>query len=150
MGDEGYDKGEEGATWIVSELGGGAVQSYEDLRVWQGGIQLAEAVYDLTDSFPDSERFGLTSQLRRASVSIASNIAEGWGRGSRQDYVRFLRIARGSLYEVRTQVVIAHRVGFASGADAKRFREQTEILRRQLQGLITSLQRSSASGASSS
>lgn len=128
-------------TWVVSEPGGGTVQSYEDLRVWQGGIELAEAVYALSRDFPESERFGLASQLRRASVSIASNIAEGWGRGSRQDYVRFLRIARGSLYEVRTQVVIADRVGFASGEDAEHLRGQTEALRRQLQGLITSLQR---------
>ena len=141
MGEEGYGKGEEGHSWIVSEPGSGTVETYEDLRVWQGGIQLAEAIYSLTKDFPESERFGLTSQLRRASVSIASNIAEGWGRGSRQDYVRFLRIARGSLYEVRTQIVIAHRVGFVSVADAERFRKQTEILRRQLQGLITSLQR---------
>lgn len=87
------------------------IRSYEDLRVWQEGIVLCESVHTLTRRFPDDERFGLTSQLRRAAVSVPSNIAEGWGRGSRAEYARFLRVARGSLYGVRTQLVIAERVG---------------------------------------
>ena len=120
----------------VSEPG---VQSYEDLRVWQEGITLCELVYRATHAFPDDERFGLTSQLRRAVVSVPSNVAEGWGRGSRQDYVRFLKIARGSLYEVRTQVVVSERVGFLSSDAAAPLLRHIDHLRKMLHGLIRSL-----------
>ncbi|MEM1055370.1 MAG: four helix bundle protein [Bacteroidota bacterium] len=140
-GEEGYGKGEEGISWTVSEPDGGPVNSYEDLRVWNAAIDLAETVYRFSESFLSHEQFGLTSQIRRAAVSIASNIAEGWGRGSRKDYIRFLLIARGSLYEVRTQAVIAQRVGYLSDEHARQVREDTERLRRQLQGLIVSLRR---------
>lgn len=80
------------------------VRSYEDLDAWQMGVQIAEDTYRATQDFPKDETFGLRSQMRRASVAVASNIAEGWGRNSRKDYIRFLRIARGSLYELKTQV----------------------------------------------
>ena len=140
----GWGKGEGGAGWgIVSEPGaGGRVERFEDLRVWQGAITLAETVYRVTDGFPSSEQFGLTSQLRRAAVSVPSNIAEGWGRGSRADYTRFLRVARGSLYEVKTQLVIADRVGLAASADLAPVLRSCEPVRRQLQALITALNRS--------
>ncbi len=105
-------------------------------------MDLVEAVYLLTRSFPYDERFGLTSQLRRAAVSVPSNIAEGFGRGSRQDYVRFLRIARGSLYEVRTQLLIAQRVGFAADVAVEPTLSMCEPLRRQLQALISAVDRS--------
>jgi four helix bundle protein len=81
-------------------------ESFRNLTVWQRAIQLTLAVYKLTSSFPDSERFGLTSQLRRAAVSVASNIAEGYGRSTKGEYLQFLGNARGSNSEVETQIVM--------------------------------------------
>ena len=122
---------------LVKESG---VQSYEDLRVWQDGIALTEAVYDASRSFPSEERFGLTFQMRRAAVSIPSNIAEGWGRGTRQDYLRFLRIARGSLFELRTQAILAERIGLLASDPSADLLRRTDHLRRMLHGLIRSLE----------
>lgn len=87
------------------------VKSYRELTVWQRSIDLTVALYQMTRSFPREEVFGLTSQLRRASVSIASNIAEGYGRGSKGEYRNFLGMARGSALEVQTQLVIAKKLG---------------------------------------
>ena len=92
-------------------------KSYRDLVVWQRSIELTVALYKLTHSFPREEMFGLTTQLRRASVSIASNIAEGYGRGSKGEYRNFLGIARGSTLEVQTQLVIARQLGLGNPAD---------------------------------
>jgi four helix bundle protein len=89
-------------------------ESFRNLAVWQRSIELTLAVYRLTSSFPDSERFGLTNQLRRASVSVASNIAEGYGRATRGEYIQFLGHARGSNSEVETQIVISKALGFGS------------------------------------
>ena len=89
------------------------INSHRDLQVWQRSIQLSIATYKLTASFPKEEIYGLTSQLRRASVSVPSNIAEGYGRGSRRDYKQFLCIARGSNLEVQTQLLIAKELRFA-------------------------------------
>ena len=83
------------------------VMSYRDLLVWQKSMALVTEVYRGTRGFPREEIYGLTSQMRRAAVSIPSNIAEGYGRNSTQDYVRFLRMASGSLYELQTQLEIA-------------------------------------------
>jgi four helix bundle protein len=88
--------------------------SFKDLVVWQRAVQLGVAIYKLTSTFPSAERFGLTSQLRRASVSIASNIAEGYGKSTRGEYVFFLGHARGSNGEVQTQLVFAQALGFGS------------------------------------
>jgi four helix bundle protein len=88
------------------------VQSFKELVVWQRAIETSLAIYKLNASFPDSERFGLTNQLRRASVSVASNIAEGYGRATKGEYVQFLGHARGSNGEVQTQLVIAKALGF--------------------------------------
>src|SRR5579871_1476681 len=89
-------------------------QSFKDLSVWQRAVQLTVEVYKLTNDFPNSERFGLTHQLRRASVSVASNIAEGYGRATKGEYVQFLGHARGSVSEVETQLVIAKALGFGA------------------------------------
>ena len=89
-------------------------ESFRNLAVWQRSIELTLAVYKLTSSFPDSERFGLTNQLRRASVSVASNIAEGYGRSTKGEYLQFLGHARGSNSEVETQIVISKALGFGS------------------------------------
>ena len=88
--------------------------SFKDLIVWQRSIQLTVSVYKLTTGFPDAERFGLTNQLRRASVSIASNIAEGYGKSSKGEYLQFLGHARGSCAEVETQLTIARELGFGA------------------------------------
>ena len=81
-------------------------KSYEDLIVWQKAVLLAKETYRITEKLPRSEQYGLAGQMRRAAVSIPSNIAEGYGRGTAKDYKQFLRIARGSLYELKTQLVI--------------------------------------------
>jgi four helix bundle protein len=87
------------------------IQSYRDLQVWQKSMELTESVYHLTRSFPREEMFGLTSQLRRCAVSIPSNIAEGQGRLNTREFRQFLGIARGSVWEVQTQLEIARRLG---------------------------------------
>jgi four helix bundle protein len=92
-------------------------ESFRQLEVWQLAIKMTFAIYQLTKSFPDSERFGLTNQLRRAAVSVASNIAEGHGRSTRGEYIQFLGHARGSVCEVETQLVIARGLGFGSTED---------------------------------
>ena len=88
--------------------------SFRDLIVWQRAVELSLGIYKFTAAFPHSEQFGLTNQLRRASVSIASNIAEGYGRSTRGEYLLFLGDARGSNCEVQTQLVIAGGLGFGA------------------------------------
>jgi four helix bundle protein len=90
----------------------GVVKNYQDLIVWQRAMDLVVDVYRLTKSFPKEELYGLTNQMRRASVSIPSNIAEGHARKSRAEYVNFLSIAQGSRAEVETQMLIAKRLGY--------------------------------------
>lgn len=90
----------------------GAVTSYRDLDVWKVGRRLVRDVYVATRSLPDDERFGLVSQMRRAVVSIPCNIAEGYGRGTRQEYIRYLRMARGSAAELETQVTLCEDLGY--------------------------------------
>jgi len=93
------------------------VKSYKDLIVWQKSLDLADRVYDVTESFPSREMYGLTNQLRRAAVSIPSNIAEGQARQSTPEFRRFLSIAKGSLAEVETQLHIAIRRNYVSKED---------------------------------
>ncbi len=93
------------------------IRSFRDLVVWQKAMDLVELVYAITKKFPADERYALTSQLNRASVSVPSNIAEGYGRHSTADYIRFLQIALGSLNEVQTQLELGCRLRFV-GEDA--------------------------------
>jgi len=116
-----------------------AINSYRDLRVWQRAMSLAEATYRLTRSFPREEQYGLTSQARRATVSIAANIAEGFGRGTRPAYVNFLRIAQGSLKELETHLMIAERVGLTTTAENEPLLAEADELGRMLRTLITRL-----------
>ena len=90
-------------------------QDYHDLIVWQKAIDLTVSIYTLTQSFPKNELYGLTSQMRRASVSVASNIAEGRGRLNVAEFRQFLGLAQGSIFELRTQLLVARKLGFASG-----------------------------------
>lgn len=98
--------------------------SFRDLVVWQRAVELSLAVYILTSGFPDAERFGLTNQLRRASVSVASNIAEGYGRSTRGQYLQFLGNARGSNFELQTQLLISEKLRFG---DPDRHREALNL-----------------------
>ena len=91
-------------------------EGYRDLIVWQRSVQMTVAIYRLTENFPKEEVYGLSSQLRRAGVSVASNIAEGWGRQSEGEYKHFLGMARGSNMEVQTQLVIAAELGMGDQA----------------------------------
>ena len=92
----------------------GKIKSYKDLLIWQKGIEITEKVYLITNNFPQNELFSLTNQIRRASVSISSNIAEGFGRNSTKSYMNFLKISRGSLYELETQLIIADILNYIS------------------------------------
>lgn len=86
--------------------------THKDLEVYKRSLDLVEDLYNLTERFPSSENFGLTSQLRRAAISIPSNIAEGTSRASTKDFIRFLNMASGSLSEIETQLIIAERIGY--------------------------------------
>lgn len=114
---------------------------FEKLDVWQKAVDLADRVYVVTRGFPDEERFGLTSQMRRASVSISSNIAEGSGRGSKKDFAHFVEISYGSLMEVVSQVQVAVRQRFLKEDDRNILYADAEELARMLSGLKTSLLR---------
>jgi four helix bundle protein len=115
--------------------------SFKDLVVWQRAIQLSLAIYKLTSFFPDSERFGLTSQLRRASVSVASNIAEGYGRSSRGEYLQFLGHARGSTFEVQTQLVIADGLGLGNDPARREAESLSEEVSRMLVAIMDKLKK---------
>jgi four helix bundle protein len=109
---------------------------YRDLVVWQRSRRLATSVYRLTRTFPRSEMFGLTSQMRRASISVISNIAEGHGRRSTQDTIHFLAIARGSLLELEAQAVVAVDLEYLDGASGDELVAEALHTVRLLNGLI--------------
>lgn len=116
------------------------IQSYRDLRVWQKGMDLAESCYVITKGFPKEEMYGMTSQIRRAAVSIPANIAEGYGREYRAEYVQFLRIAQGSLKELETHLLLSIRVKLATQEAVNPVLNECESLGRMLRSLIRSLQ----------
>jgi four helix bundle protein len=115
------------------------LRSYRELEVWQRAIELVEAVYAVSAEFPKEERFGLTVQMRRAAVSVPSNIAEGHARSSTRDYLRFLAIALGSLAELDTQMLIARRLRFAEEDTIGPLEQESDRLGRMLRNLIRSL-----------
>jgi four helix bundle protein len=117
-----------------------SVASYRDLDVWKQGIKLTLNTYKLTTGFPDSERFGLTSQLRRCSVSIPSNIAEGHARLSTREYIRHISIALGSLAELETQLQIAAELEFDKHEMIDDLLSTADRLGNQLRSLVKSLQ----------
>lgn len=116
-----------------------AVNSFRDLRVWRAGMELVERVYQLTQSFPAREAYGLTSQMRRAAVSIPSNIAEGHTREHTKEYLHHLSIAQASLAELQTQIEIADRLHYLPPTAAEKTLEQSVALSRQLYSLRNSL-----------
>ena len=118
------------------------IRDYRDLRVWVAAMDLAQAVYLTSGGFPRSERFGLTAQVRRAAVSVASNIAEGQARDSNPEFLRFLAIAAGSLAEVRTELLLAARLEYSS----ETHEAQIDELARQLSALRGAIKRKEDAG----
>jgi four helix bundle protein len=114
---------------------------FRDLQVWQRSMALARMVYAATEGFPRREAFGLTSQIRRAAVSIPSNIAEGRGWASEKSFALFLTQARGSLYELETQAELASDLGFATKGEAAAIIAEAAEISRMIHGLLAKLRR---------
>src|SRR6266851_2121186 len=125
--------------WQHSKGDSQMLRSYRDLLVWQKALDLTILIYRLSEGFPKSEIYGLTSQVRRASVSVPSNIAEGYGRGGRREYIQFLSVAQGSLKELETQTILAHRLGYASQQKADELLRESDTIGKMLASLIRSL-----------
>jgi len=117
------------------------VRNYTELIVWQKAMALAEAVYQATESFPKEERYGLVAQMRRAAVSIPSNIAEGEGRGEDGNMLHSLRISYGSLRELETQMLLANRLRMLSDADSPPIFDQCDEVGRVLNGLMKTVRK---------
>jgi len=115
------------------------MESYKELKVWGKAVELAEEIYDVTRSFPPKERFSLTSQIRRAVVSVPANIGEGWGRGKTGEYVQFLRIARGSLMELETHPIISHKFNYINQNTLDQLEEKIERIGKMINALIKNL-----------
>ena len=113
------------------------MRNFRDLEIWQNAIILTKNIYFLVDKFPDTEKYGLISQIKRASVSITSNIAEGASRSSEKEFARFLEIAIGSTFEVETQLIIAIEVGYIDKNHLDQLFADLHILQKQINKLIT-------------
>ena len=115
------------------------IQSHKDLLVWQKSLVLCEAVYKLTECFPQREMYALASQMRRAAISIPSNIAEGRSRGTTKDFTHFLRIAYGSVSELETQLLLSRRLGFCTETQFKSAEALTVEVSKMLRAMIKKL-----------
>ena len=122
------------------------VSNYRELIVWQKAMDLVEAIYRVTEAFPDRELYGLSRQIRRAAISVPSNIAGGHGRSSTREFLHFLSIARGSVKEVETQVLIAERLAYINGDQSSHLVARTAEGSRLLSGLPRSLRNKISSG----
>ncbi|OQB35203.1 MAG: hypothetical protein BWY06_03230 [Candidatus Latescibacteria bacterium ADurb.Bin168] len=116
-----------------------SIRSYQDLEVWQQGMELAQMAYEITKKFPKEELFGMTSQIRRAAASVPANVAEGWAREGTTEFVHFLRIAKGSLRELETHLILSHRVNLLQESEVRPLLEVAEMLSRKLLALQRSL-----------
>jgi four helix bundle protein len=123
-----------------------AIQRYRDLIAWQKAMDLVVRVYDLTDPFPPKELYLLTSQIRRAAVSVPSNIAEGQGRRTTREFARHLSIARGSIQELETQVILATKLNYMTESVRSELLERTSETSRLVTGLLRSLRNKTARG----
>jgi four helix bundle protein len=121
------------------QVGQSPTQFHCKLIVWERAIELCAAIYILTRKFPREEIYGLTSQIRRASVSVPGNIAEGYGRGSREQYKQFVGIALGSYMELQTQLLIAKRPGFVDSSEFEKVESLASEVGRMLSALLTKL-----------
>lgn len=124
-----------------------STQSHRDLKVWQIALDLTESLYRLSSDWPKHEQYGLVSQIRRAAVSIAANIAEGAGRRTTGEFIQFVGIARGSLAEVETLLLVARRLGYIEDAICKALLQDIYELGRMTTGLIQSLEQKKGSSA---
>lgn len=115
------------------------IKSFRDLIVWQKAMELVKYIYTTTSRFPSSEKYGLTDQVRRSAVSIPSNIAEGYGRSYTNDYTRFLQIARGSLFEMETQIEIAFSLNYLSDQEYSTVINSSTEIEKILNSLIKKL-----------
>ncbi|OGG77516.1 four helix bundle protein [Candidatus Kaiserbacteria bacterium RIFCSPLOWO2_01_FULL_54_24] len=115
------------------------MQTHENLTLWQKAVDLSVAVYKMTEKFPAREMYGLTSQVRRAAISVPSNIAEGRRRGTDADFSHFLRIAHGSLAELDTQLLIAAKLSFCTSRDYEAMHVQITEVSKMLHGMIKKL-----------
>jgi four helix bundle protein len=116
-------------------------KSYRDLEVWQKAMDLAKRIYRITEKFPSAERFGLTNQLRRASVSLPSNLAEGHARSGAGEFSRFISIAMGSLAELETQVMLSKELGYLDAAVSESLLGDMDVIGKMLRGLAKSINR---------
>jgi four helix bundle protein len=130
--------------WIFLERRIQMLKSYRDLLVWQRAMELVILVYRVSSEFPRQETYGLTSQIRRASISVPSNIAEGYGRATRKEYLQFLSIAQGSLKELETQAILAERLNYATTAQVEKLLAEAERVGKMLGSLIRSLKTENA------
>ncbi len=119
------------------------LRNFKDLHVWQKSYKLCLKVYELTPKFPDEEKYGLTSQIKKSAVSIPSNIAEGYGRKTTADYVRMLYISYGSVCELETQILLAGDLGFIEKDDRDPLSTDIDEVERMLKALIKSLENKS-------
>ena len=115
------------------------MKNYKELEVWQKGMDLTVEVYQITRAFPPEEKFGLVSQIQRAARSIPANIAEGWGRGSTKEYIQFLRVARASLMDLETHLILASRLSYIPGDRSGTLQQEVETLGKSINSLIQSL-----------
>ncbi len=122
-------------------------RSHKDLDVWKKSVCLVVDLYNLTKRFPPDERFGLTAQIRRASTSVPANIAEGWGRGSTKEYIQFLKIARGSLTELDTHLIVSGELGYVEKADSTRLEAAISDVGKMLNRLNKALEAKRLAGA---
>jgi four helix bundle protein len=116
------------------------MKTFRDLLIWQKAMTLVTKCYAVSSDFPKEEQFGLTSQIRRCSISIPSNISEGYGRGTNKDYHRFLKISLGSLFEFQTQIEIAYNLNYITEENFKNLHEDSRELERMLTSFINKVQ----------
>lgn len=118
-----------------------AFNSFEDMPVWEKGMELAQKIYVITETLPRKEDYGLTSQIRRSALSVAGNIAEGFGRKHTKDKVNFYYASRGSLAETKSHLIYGEKVGYFKELDCKELKGLTDDVMKELNALISTLQR---------
>jgi four helix bundle protein len=121
-----------------------SIRTHKDLDVWKKSVRLVVDIYRLTKGFPPEERFGLTAQIRRASTSVPANIAEGWGRGSTKEFIKHLKIARGSLTELDTHLIVSGELGFFDKVESSQFDVAIPDVGKMLNRLISALEKKQA------
>lgn len=115
------------------------MRNFREYDIWKSAIEIAKKIYLLTEQFPNAEKYGLVSQIQRAAVSIASNIAEGASRESEKEFSHYLQIALGSAFEVETQLIIAQEIVYIKAEDSIKLLEKLQTLQKQISALITKI-----------